>query len=235
MTDVEIENYRPIRSFVRRDGRLTPAQQRALIELLPEYSIDSAPYPLNLPEIFGNSRPVVIEIGFGNGSLLAMQAQRHPEINFIGIEVYRPGIGHLLRLLDKQGSRNVRIFSQDAMDILTNRIPAHSLYALWLYFPDPWPKKRHYKRRIVNQGFLGLVAGLLLPGGVLHMVTDWPDYAEHMKKEILANRKYEPINEQQPAGYPFTRPETRFERRGLCKGYTIHDLIYRRSIVENLS
>ena len=225
MTGHEIK--KPIQSFVRREGRITPAQRRALSELLPHYVINSKPRVLNFTETFANNHPVVIEIGFGNGSLLAAQAQQHPDINFIGIEVYRPGIGHLLQLLHKQGNRNVRILNQDAMEVLANRIPVHSLYALWLYFPDPWPKKKHHKRRIINQEFLDLVAGLLLPDGILHMATDWPDYAQHMEREILVNHKYESINEQQPAGYPFTRPETHFERRGLRKGHSVSELIYR--------
>lgn len=211
---------------MRREGRLTAGQRRALTELLPAYAIGDAPDVLNPAEVFGNDHPVVVEVGFGNGNLLAMQARCHADINFIGIEVYRPGIGHLLQLLDAQGSRNVRIFNRDAMEVLANRIPAHSLYALWLYFPDPWPKKKHHKRRIVKQEFLDLVAGLLLPGGVLHMVTDWSDYAGHMKKNILAHRQYEALDARQ-AGYPFIRPETRFERRGLHKGHTIHELLYR--------
>jgi len=211
---------------VRREGRLTSGQRRALTELLPEYAIGDTPGVLNLSEVFGNHHPAVVEVGFGNGSLLAVQARHHADINFIGIEVYRPGIGHLLRLLDEQDSHNVRIFIQDAMEVLTSRIPAHSLYALWLYFPDPWPKRKHHKRRLVNQKFLDLVAGLLLPGGVLHMTTDWPGYAEHMKTEILVNHQYESVNAWQ-AKYPFIRPKTRFERRGLHKGHTIHDLLYR--------
>lgn len=218
---------RSVRSFVRRDGRLTVAQRRALDELLPRYAIDHCAGVLDFAGLFGNFHPVVVEIGFGSGSLLAWQARHHAEVNFIGIEVYRPGVGHLLRLLDEQDSRNVRIFCLDAMDVLENHIPPRSLFALWLFFPDPWPKKRHHKRRIVSPEFVERVAGLLLPDGVLHIATDWSDYARHIEAVVAADGRFVTVSDR--TGYPFVRPQTRFERRGLRRGYVIHDLLYRLS------
>ena len=218
------EHHRPIRSFVRREGRLTPAQQRALQDLLPRFRIDTSTRPLNLQAIFNNKRPVVLEIGFGNGTLLAQQAKQHPEINFIGIEVHRPGVGRLLQQLDRQDIENVRVMDTDAIEVLENLIAAKSLLAIWLYFPDPWPKKRHHKRRIVDQHFLDLAASALQGGGLLHMATDWQDYADHMLDEIRAHPAFQAIQAPDRANYPFDRPLTHFEQRGQKKGHGITDL-----------
>lgn len=218
------DHHRPIRSFVRREGRLTPAQQRALSDLLPRFQIDSTLQPLDLESIFHNKRPVVLEIGFGNGSLLAQQAKQYPEINFIGIEVHRPGVGRLLQQLDRQGIENVRIMDTDAVEVLEHLIPPKSLLAIWLYFPDPWPKKRHHKRRIVDQHFLDLVANVLQSRGLLHMATDWQNYAEHMLAEVEAHRRFKVIQTPDGANYPFDRPVTHFEQRGRKKGHCITDL-----------
>jgi len=220
----EHPQHRPIRSFVRREGRLTPAQDRALNELLPRYQITSGNEQLDLAEIFGNQRPVVLEIGFGNGSLLAEQAARHPEINFIGIEVHRPGVGRLLQQLDKQGSNNVRVMSQDAVEILSRQIQPGSLFAIWLFFPDPWPKKRHHKRRIVKPQFLDLATSALQTHGILHLATDWQDYARQMQETVMAHPRLGLIENPQTAGYPFNRPTTHFEQRGQNKGHFITDL-----------
>lgn len=215
--------YRPVRSFVKREGRLTSGQHRAIREQLVHYQLPVQQGELDMVAVFGNDNPVILEIGFGNGQLLAQQANHFPGFNFIGIEVHRPGIGHMLRLLHQNGSANVRIANDDAIDILGNRIPRHSLYALWLFFPDPWPKKKHHKRRIVNQRFLSLVRARLLRKGVLHMATDWQHYAEHMQSEVSLCNLFKTMS---TTDYPFQRPQTHFEKRGLSKGHQIIDLYY---------
>ena len=228
MADQNGPKHRPIRSFVRREGRLTPGQERALTELLPRYTVEPGEQPLDMQAIFGNSNPVVMEIGFGNGRLLAQQAQQHPEFNFIGLEVHRPGVGHLLLQLQEHATENVRILNQDAMEVLSRHIPAQSLYALWLYFPDPWPKKKHHKRRIVNQRFLDLVMNSLQDNGVLHMATDWQDYAEHMQAAVTEHGQFSKLDPSAlPDDYPFLRPATHFEQRGRRKGHVITDLYFR--------
>lgn len=219
--------HRPIRSFVRREGRLTSGQIRALDELLPRYQIETNSIPLNFADIFGNHNPVVMEIGFGNGLLLAEQADKHPEFNFIGIEVHRPGVGRLLQQLDKQKSNNVRVMSHDAVDILSTQVTPGSLFAIWLYFPDPWPKKRHHKRRIVNERFLDLVSSSLQIGGILHMATDWRDYAVKMRQAIVQHPRLTLIDKSELVNYPFNRPATHFERRGQRKGHVIMDMYAR--------
>jgi len=216
--------FRPIRSFVRREGRLTPAQERALNELLPRYQIQSDSSALDFGEIFGNQNPVVMEIGFGNGKLLAEQASRHPDYNFIGLEVHRPGVGRLLQQLEKQAISNVRIMSHDAVEVLSTQINPGSLAAIWLFFPDPWPKKRHHKRRIVNNRFLDLTANSLQADGILHMATDWQDYAQHMHSAITDHQQLSLTQKPELRGYPFIRPLTHFEQRGQHRGHTITDL-----------
>jgi tRNA (guanine-N7-)-methyltransferase len=216
--------HRPIRSFVRREGRLTPAQDRALLELLPRYQVQTDSSPLNFEEIFGNQNPVVLEIGFGNGTLLAEQAAQHPGYNFIGLEVHRPGVGRLLQQLDHQAISNVRIMNQDAIEILSTQISPASLFAIWLFFPDPWPKKRHHKRRIVNSRFLDHAANSLRPGGILQLATDWQDYAHHMRSTIKDHPRFSLTEKPEQHDYPFIRPPTHFEQRGQHRGHTITDL-----------
>jgi tRNA (guanine-N7-)-methyltransferase len=216
--------YRPIRSFVRREGRLTPAQDRALLELLPRYQVQTEGSPLNIDEIFGNQNPVVLEIGFGNGTLLAEQAAQHPDYNFIGLEVHRPGVGRLLQQLDHQAISNVRIMNQDAIEILSTQINPASLFAIWLFFPDPWPKKRHHKRRIVNSRFLDHAANSLQPGGILQLATDWQDYAHHMRSTITDHPRFSLTEKPGQRDYPFIRPSTHFEQRGQHRGHIITDL-----------
>ena len=224
-----IENplFRPIRSFVRREGRLTPAQDRALSELLPRYQIPAGTGPINFTATFGNNNPVVLEIGFGNGTLLAEQASRHPEYNFLGVEVHRPGIGRLLQKIDAQASSNIRIMIEDAVEILSNRIPLDSLFAIWLFFPDPWPKKRHHKRRIMNARFLEQCAPALQADGILHMATDWQGYALHMQETIQAHPDFHLQDITELSNYSFKRPSTHFERRGQRRGHSITDLYAR--------
>lgn len=221
---------RTIKSFVRRQGRLTLGQQRALDELLPRFGIPAGDAPLDLTALFGNDHPVTLEIGFGNGETLAAMAEAAPELNFIGIEVHRPGVGHLLHLIEEKGLTNVRVANEDAVELLKKRIPEASLDRLLLFFPDPWHKSRHHKRRIVQPAFAALVASRLRPGGLWHLATDWENYAEHMREVLEASPDF--VNAVGPnlcaPERPAWRPETKFERRGLRLGHGVWDLLYTR-------
>lgn len=220
---------RKLRSFVRREGRLTPGQSRALEKWLPAYGLPKDDGSLDFSNIFGRAAPVLLEIGFGNGETLLELATKHPEWNFIGIEVHRPGVGHLLKLAGEAGISNLRVCSEDAVEILRNRIPDASLHRVMLYFPDPWPKKRHHKRRIVQPEFVSLVARKLVPSGEFHMATDWENYAEHMEAIMDAAEDFEnTVTDGGFAPRPTERPLTKFEQRGQKLGHGVWDLIYRR-------
>ncbi|MEN8176831.1 MAG: tRNA (guanosine(46)-N7)-methyltransferase TrmB, partial [Pseudomonadota bacterium] len=206
---------RPIRSYVLRQGRMTEGQQRAFTQLWPRYGLAPPPGELDLAALFGNPNPVYLEIGFGNGEALADAAANHPEHNHLGIEVHGPGVGHLLLRLARQASDNVRILQADAMELLRCHIPAGSLAGVLLFFPDPWPKKKHRKRRIVQPEFAQRIQRVLKPGGMLHMATDWEDYARQMlavlsAAEGFANTAGEGNYSPRPEG----RTLTKFERRG---------------------
>lgn len=223
----EPEHRRPVRSYVRREGRLTPGQKKALTDLWPQFGIDLHNQTLDFSNVFGNDNPVTLEIGFGNGESLALSAQQNPHRNFLGIEVHRPGIGHLLLKLDKSGIENVRLLNHDAMEVLSSNIPKNSLQAIWLFFPDPWPKKKHHKRRIVNQRFLDLLANILADNGLLHIATDWQDYAKDMASTLEKDKRFATVPHPENLGDIFIpRPCTRFEHRGHSKGHTIVDLFY---------
>jgi tRNA (guanine-N7-)-methyltransferase len=221
--------HRRVRSFVRREGRLTPAQQTALETLWPKYGL-SVGDELNLPALFGRSAAVTLEIGFGNGNSLAEMAANEPDSDFIGIEVHRPGVGHLLRQLQERGLDNVRVFCADALEVLEQTLADASLQRVLLFFPDPWPKKKHHKRRIVQPDFARLVARKLRPGGRFHLATDWQPYAEQMLEVMEASENF--INCGGKGGYsdrPEYRPVTKFERRGQRLGHAVWELIYRRA------
>jgi tRNA (guanine-N7-)-methyltransferase len=208
---------------------MTEAQQRAFKILWPRYGITLANGPLNLPECFGNHRPVTLEIGFGNGEALAQQARRHPERNFLGVEVHSPGVGHLMIKLAEQECDNVRILQCDAMELLRHHLPAGSLASLLLFFPDPWQKKRHHKRRIVQAEFAERVHHALIPGGLLHMATDWQDYAQQMLQVLSDHPGF--VNRAgvgQFAPRPDDRPLTKFEQRGQRLGHGVWDLLFER-------
>jgi tRNA (guanine-N7-)-methyltransferase len=227
-----MESIRPrrlVHSYARREGRLTPAQQKALITLWPHYGLDLSSQPLDFPRIFGRAAPVTLEIGFGNGSALATLAGRSSERDFIGIEVHRPGIGHLLRLLETKDLTNVRVICEDAAIVLRDAIPTLSLSEVLLWFPDPWPKKRHHKRRLVQPEFLRLLHSGLAPEGRLHMATDWEDYALHMLATVDKDGGFDNIaGTGNFASRPAGRPLTGFEQRGQRLGHSVWDLIYRR-------
>jgi tRNA (guanine-N7-)-methyltransferase len=222
---------RRVRSFVRREGRLTRGQLRALDAGLPRFGIPAGEEPIDFVGVFGRRAPVTLEIGFGNGESLAQQAQAQPERDFIGVEVHRPGVGHLLGEIERRGLENVRVLVDDAVNVLERRTPPSSLDAVQIFFPDPWHKKRHHKRRLIQPAFLRLVASRLKPGGALHLATDWRDYAEHMSAALAETRDmFEPEGAQPVASRPAHRPETRFERRGHRLGHVVQDFLYRRRI-----
>jgi len=218
---------RPIRSYVLRQGRLTDAQRRACDELLPRFGIDYAPGPLDLGRIFGRAAPKILEIGFGMGETTAAIAASHPENDYLGVEVHTPGVGSLLKRIAEAGLSNVRVIRHDALDVLEHMIPAGSLDGVHVFFPDPWPKKRHHKRRLLQPPFLRLLASRMKPGAYLHVATDWQDYAQ----QILAVLAGEPLLVNTAPGYasrPAYRPLTKFESRGLKLGHGVWDLIFRR-------
>lgn len=219
---------RPVRSYVLRQGRLTDAQARALTTLWPVYGIDEADGPLDCARLFGREAPLVVEVGFGDGAATWRMAQAEPDKNFIGIEVHQPGVGRLLQALDARKLDNVRIARADAVEFIRDRLAPDSISELRIYFPDPWPKKRHHKRRIVQTPFLDLLAARMAPGAILHLTTDWEPYAEHMLEVLEAHPGF--VNQSPDGGYcerPRWRPMTKFERRGDRLGHTSRDLVYR--------
>jgi tRNA (guanine-N7-)-methyltransferase len=222
-----IDRARSVRSYVMRPGRITGAQQRALRDLWPRFGVDFGAEVLDLDQLFGRSAPRTLEIGFGNGEHLLECASAAPDSDFIGIEVHRPGVGHLLLGAAQAGIRNLRVLAHDAVEVLELQIPPSSLDALHLLFPDPWPKKRHHKRRIVTARFAQLVASRLKSGARIHLATDWEPYALQMLDVLdacgaLANCV--------PAGgfldYSMARTATRFERRGERLGHRVRELLY---------
>jgi tRNA (guanine-N7-)-methyltransferase len=214
---------RPIRSFVLRQGRTTPAQKRALELLLPKYGIPFRAGPISPVEIFGRTVPLVLEIGSGMGETTAAIAHARPDADFIAVEVHGPGVGSLLNRIEAGGLTNLKVVRHDALEVLQSMIGDATLAAIHLFFPDPWPKKRHHKRRLVQAGFAALAARKLAPGGTLHAATDWPDYAEHMAAVLVG----EPLLEPAHSGFA-QRPPTKFEARGRRLGHPIRDLYYRR-------
>jgi tRNA (guanine-N7-)-methyltransferase len=221
---------RPIRSFVLRSGRLTPAQQLALDELYPVYGIGDGSGLLEPSALFGNQQPLVVEIGFGNGEATWRMAAAEPQTNFIGIEVHPPGVGHLLRAVHEQQLENVRLAMTDAVAFLDQRIADHALAGVRIYFPDPWPKKRHHKRRLVQPEFVALLARKLQTGGQLHLATDWVPYSEHMLEVLSAEPQL--VNLSDTGTYcpqPGWRPDTKYERRGDRLGHETRDLLFARA------
>lgn len=219
---------RRIRSFVRREGRLTPGQQRNLDTLWPRYGLTPADGPLDWGAIFGRSAPRTLEIGFGAGEALLEIARRHPAEDFVGIEVYRSGVGRLLGELEAHGLDNVRVLCADAEEAMPAAFAPGSLDRVLVYFPDPWPKKRHHKRRLVHAGFADAVARALKPGGVWRLATDWANYAEWMREVLDPHPAFENIGGPDGFADAGERPETRFEQRGERKGHRVFDLAYRR-------
>ncbi|CAH6190016.1 MULTISPECIES: tRNA (guanosine(46)-N7)-methyltransferase TrmB [Pantoea] len=226
------ENGRPlrrIRSFVRRQGRLTKGQQQALDTLWPVMGVEYQPEPVDLTALFGREAPVTLEIGFGMGASLVTMAQNTPHQNFLGIEVHAPGVGACLAAAKEADVQNLRVMCHDAVEVLEKMIPDNSLRMVQLFFPDPWHKARHNKRRIVQVPFAELVMRKLKLGGVFHMATDWEAYAEHMLEVMNSIDGYRNQSEQQNyVPRPETRPLTKFEQRGQRLGHGVWDLMFER-------
>lgn len=222
--------HRAVRSFVLRQGRMTTAQARALDELRPRYGLTLPDQPLDLDAVFGRHAPRVLEIGFGNGEALLATAAAQPERDFIGIEVHGPGVGRLLKDSATAGIGNLRVFQDDAVQVIARAIAPGALAEVRIFFPDPWPKKKHHKRRLVQPAFVRQIRGALADGGRLHLATDWPAYAEHMLEVMESAEGYRNVA---GAGHyverPASRPLTHFEQRGLRLGHPVHDLIFEKT------
>ena len=219
-------NYpeKQIKSYVLRTGRRTQAQQYALDNYWADYGIDYKEELLDFTALFGNTAPVTFEIGFGNGTSLVEQAKQHPEKNYIGTEVHTPGVGHCLHRIQQEDLHNIKVMHHDATLILNHQIPEQSLHCLQLFFPDPWQKRRHHKRRILQQDFADTIHAKLDNNGLFHMATDWKHYASHMRTEMDANDKFSFESDNRG-----DRPLTKFETRGLKLGHDVWDFIYKKS------
>jgi tRNA (guanine-N7-)-methyltransferase len=218
---------RPIRSFVLRQGRFSPGQQRAYQMLMPRLGVAFSPVFVDLDAVFGRRSPKILEIGFGMGETTARIASDHPENDYLGVEVHSPGVGALLKQIEEQALTNIRIIQHDAVEVVRHMIAPGSLAGIHVFFPDPWPKKRHHKRRLIQPAFAELLATRLAPGGCLHAATDWQDYADH----ILATLAGVASLENPHRGFavrPAERPETKFERRGRRLGHGTWDVIFRK-------
>ena len=218
---------RSIRSYVLRQGRISNAQRRAHTDLLPVYGVPFSSAVVDLDRLFGRAAPKVLEIGFGMGETTAAIAQQHPENDYLGIEVHAPGVGSLLKRIADLHLENVRLVQHDAVEVLRHMIAPDTLAGVHVFFPDPWPKKRHHKRRLIQPPFVALLASRMKAGAYLHTCTDWEEYARQML-DVLSK---EPVLSNAAAGYadrPATRPETKFERRGLELGHRIWDLVFRK-------
>ena len=221
----DLPHPRRVRSYVLRPGRITAAQERALTELWPRYGVDAPERPIDLGRLFGRKASRVLEIGFGTGEALLAQAIAHPEIDHLGIEVHPPGVGRLLLAAADAHLGNLRVIRHDAVEVLERWLPDGSFAAVHLFFPDPWPKKRHHKRRIVQPHFASLVARVLEPGVIFRLATDWCPYAEHMRAVLEPHAAFQNLA---GADGCVARPLTRFELRGQRLGHQVCDLAYRR-------
>jgi tRNA (guanine-N7-)-methyltransferase len=224
------QHHRPIRSYVLRQGRLTTGQQRAFDTLWPRFGVEFTGRELDLRTLFGNDHPAYVEIGFGNGDSLAQMAAAHPGNNYLGIEVHSPGVGHLLLKIEDLGLENIRIIRHDAVEVLAQSIGDSQLAGVFLFFPDPWHKKRHHKRRILQPALVSQLARVIRSGGVFHAATDWQDYAELMLA-TLSDAEGSFKNAAGPGRFsprPDYRPLTKFEQRGQRLGHGVWDLIFNR-------
>jgi tRNA (guanine-N7-)-methyltransferase len=221
-----MSEHRSIRSYVLRQGRMTDAQHAAHARLLPVYGIPYQPDALDFVQVFGRNAPVVLEIGFGMGETTAEIAAANPDVDYLGVEVHAPGVGGLLRQIQARGLTNVRIVQHDAADVVEHMIAPAALSGIHIFFPDPWPKKRHHKRRLLQVEFARRLATRLRPGGYLHVATDWEDYADWIV-DVLQQTELENTVERF-AARPAYRPLTKFERRGLKLGHAVRDIVFRR-------
>ncbi|HEY7987054.1 MAG TPA: tRNA (guanosine(46)-N7)-methyltransferase TrmB [Methylophilaceae bacterium] len=227
MTTEESEHHRSIKSFVLRQGRISTAQKKAYDELLPRYGIAYSQEFMDWDKAFGRKAPQILEIGFGMGTATAHIAKMQPDQDYLGVEVHTPGVGALMRLLAADDLSNVRIIQHDAVEVLRDMIAPGTLDGVHIFFPDPWPKKRHHKRRLIQTELLQLLASRLKVGGYVHLATDWQDYAEWMLELLSA----EALLKNTAVDYalkPAYRPETKFERRGLNLGHGVWDIVFQR-------
>ena len=232
MTDTTDLSKRHIRSFVLRQGRVSTAQQRAIDTWLPRYGIHYVARPIDLDQAFGRSAPKILEIGFGMGDSTATIAQVHPENDYLALEVHTPGVGNLLKLIDAEKLRNIRIMQHDAVEVLRDMIGDGTLDGVHIFFPDPWHKARHNKRRLIQSPFIAQLVRKLKSGGYIHVATDWQDYAE----QVLAVLSSEPLLQNTAADYaprPSYRPLTKFELRGLKLGHGVWDLVFRKKPINS--
>lgn len=228
MSSTETQSHPRIRSYIRRQGRATAGQKKAIEEVWNDYCLDPEK-TYDFEEVFGRSAPLIVEIGFGNGSGLAQMAEENPDINYIGIEVHRPGVGHLMMLLEQKQIKNVKIYHHDAIEILEQKVSDNALTGVHLFFPDPWQKRRHHKRRIVRASFIDLLNKKLKFGGYFHTATDWDHYAKDMLKTLSSASGL--INSSKDKGFserPKYRPLTKFENRGIRLGHGVWDLIFKK-------
>jgi len=218
---------RPIRSFVKREGKLTSGQQNAIEQLWPTHGVDLGNDPLDFAQLFGRKAKTVLEIGFGNGVSLADMAETHSQINFFGIEVHRPGVGSLLVQTKQRGLQNIRVSQDDAVQVLEQQIADQSLRRVQIFFPDPWHKKRHHKRRLIQPAFVETLLSKLEPGGHIHVATDWQNYAEHILEVLSANNELRNTADDY-APKPAYRPSTKYEERGRRLGHGVWDLVFKK-------
>ena len=218
---------RPIRSFVLRQGRVSNAQQRAYDTLLPQFGIAYAPHTIDLNGVFGRATPRILEIGFGMGETTALIAARNPDHDYLGIEVHTPGVGSLLKAIAEQGLTNLRIMQHDAVEVLHNMIAPETFDGVHIFFPDPWPKKRHHKRRLIQTEFVSLLTSRMKPGAYLHAATDWQEYAEHILA-VLSGESQLQNTAPDYAPRPAYRPQTKFESRGIKLGHGVWDIVFQR-------
>lgn len=221
---------RRVRSFVTRAGRVSVAQERALTTLMPQWGLPYRAALLDFSEVFGRSAPTVLEIGFGMGETTARLAAARPDVNFLGIEVHTPGVGALLKQIDEAHLTNLRLIQHDAVEVLEDMIPEGSLAGVHIFFPDPWPKKRHHKRRLIAPALVRLLSARLCPGGYIHSATDWEDYALQMREVLEGEPSLSSIQDplSSRTNPLVTRPATKFEERGLKLGHVVFDFVYAR-------
>ncbi|MDF1655087.1 MAG: tRNA (guanosine(46)-N7)-methyltransferase TrmB [Coxiellaceae bacterium] len=218
---------RTIRSYVLRQGRMTISQSQALKNLWPQYGIELSSELLDFESLFGNTNPVTIEVGFGMGDSLVQMAAEYPDRNFLGIEVHGPGVGALLAGVQKQGLTNLRVIQDDAVKVLQQMIPPHSVSCFQIFFPDPWHKKRHHKRRLIQPEFVAVLVSKLADGGLIHCATDWQAYAEQMMQVLSANERLQnTCGDQRYVENQQLRPSTKFEKRGERLGHGVWDLLF---------
>ena len=222
--------HRPVRSYVIRSGRLTESQRKAIASYWGDYVVEFLPQPLDLNSLFPQIAPVTLEIGFGMGSSLLTMAQQAPEKNFLGIEVHRAGIGKVLHEIESLGIKNLKLICQDAKEVIDENILDSTIERILILFPDPWPKKRHNKRRLVQPEFIEKLSNKLQPEGLLHLATDWQPYAEHMMEVLEDNASLQNQNGAGNYSHSPERPRTKFEARGERLGHGVWDLLYSKSV-----